>query len=70
MRVFTEINAQGIIESIQTNEDTENLIKFILEIDKAMMDAGFTEELIKTFVTSLKVDYAKDEIDFFLESLK
>lgn len=70
MKAYTEVSAQSILNSIESNEDTDNLVKFILEIDEGMMDSGFTEKLINTLVTSLKVDYTKDEIDFFLESLK
>ena len=70
MKAYTEVTASGIIAGVETNEDSEHLLQFILEIDAGMQDAEFTENLIKALVTSLKIDYTKDEMDILMESLK
>lgn len=63
---FVEISGT----SLSAYNSAEGIIAFILEIDLGICDAGFTENLIKALVTSLKIDYTKDEIDAFLERLK
>ena len=56
--------------SISAYNNPADIIDFILEIDMGVCDTGFTETLIKALVTSLKIDYTKDEMDILMESLK
>lgn len=66
MKAYTEVNAGDILAEIEHS----SVLNFILELDVGMQDTGFTEALIKALVTSLKIDYTKDEMDILLESLK
>lgn len=62
------VEVNGI--SISAYNNPADIIDFILEIDMGVCDTGFTETLIKALVTSLKIDYTKDEMDILMESLK
>jgi hypothetical protein len=67
--MIPSVEISGI--SISAYNNPADLIDFILEIDMwGVCDTGFTETLIKALVTSLKIDYTKDEMDVLLESLK
>lgn len=71
MKAYTEVNAGDILAEIEHSSVGQNsLLNFILELDVGMQDTGFTEALIKALVTSLKIDYTKDEMDILMESLK
>lgn len=48
----------------------KELIDFIGDIDKQQQDVGFTEDLIKMLVLSLRDDYTAGEMNELLEGLK
>lgn len=56
---------EAIVEAL-ARTDFDQLLSVIQEVDAMQADVGFTENLIKILVKSLKKDYdagAKDDID-------
>ncbi len=67
IRCDVKISALNINSFLTSQKE---LIEFIGEIDKQQQEVGFTEDLIKALVTSLRDDYTAGEMNELLEGLK
>lgn len=70
-----EIQVSGvanILDVAWSIHDEAKAKHFILEVDKAQADAGFTEDLIVTLIKAMKKEYKgyKEELDQFKEKIR
>lgn len=68
LRVEVPVHFDDVVEGI-VQLDYPQIIALICQIDLRVAEVGFTEELVKKLVTSLKAD--KDDVDLpFLDWAK
>lgn len=61
MELAFEINTNELIHSLVVNSD-DDLVNFVVELNKFMADAGFTEEVITRLYSVLVKEYTADEL--------
>lgn len=57
-----DVADEKLIEAITDSLDVEEIKKLILDLDLKVADCGFTTELIKDLLGSLKGDMSREEI--------
>jgi hypothetical protein len=65
-----KIDANQIAGSVCTRRDRDEVLDFILAIDLAIADVGFTEQLIKRLCASIKGDLGEEEYNALIDELK